>query len=1205
MTRPRHSNAAFPAPSTKEVMELATRYGVPARQEALQIARSGGVDVPSWNPETATLRSRTSSGDELSARVVNVGGDWQLTDVINAGCGDGSICAHVLAMLMAYGNLVAPGLHEPEPVDWAEVSGSWLRGSGNRGQIRPLALYFGTNDNIRTESLSVLLLELEGQMWRSDRLSFASLAASSGISDRHPAGQVRAVRALWAVAGGDRRNEYGYSPYGQYGQYGGGYGRRANELELAGFTGAALVPLLQEAQREGVALLFGPEGAETVRFGPPVDLRIDAMLDEDGALHMRPTFAAGEDGWNPDVVIGEPAQAVGRVEQGDLVLRPLSRSAPAAIGQSALRGNDIVVPASDRTMFVLSELPDLASAVEFQADDGVFDPPEIGPPTLVLRLTPMSADLVYGVWEWAYDIDGRTQTNPMSDRSGGPWRDADAEWEITDRVTRALGADFGWSDVQQRGLTGNGTLNLHARFDGEAVIDLVENLIGVINGIKGASVVVDGDLPTFHDVTDDTTIEVSTSEIPEDHDWFDLNVVVRADDVEVPFEALFTALSRRQRRLILDDGAHLSLDDPAFTELRSLIDEARLLQDPAKNDRLRISRYQVGLWEELAALGVVTAQAERWKEQVAALAGSADVEPADVPDALDATLRPYQLEGFQWLERLTRHGLGGVLADDMGLGKTVQTLATIQSHRDVAPDGPPFLVIAPASVVSGWVEQASMFTPGLRIRSIPSTLRKAGMTAAHAVADVDVVVTSHARFRLDGEAYATQEWSGLFVDEAQFAKNYNSKLYGSIRKLGAPFVVAVTGTPMENNLMELWAVLSMAAPGLFPNRARFSADFARPITRNNDRVALARLRRLIDPLMLRRTKEQVALDLPDKQEVELRVELTGAHRKAYDTELQRQRAAILGLTGSDADLDRNYITVLASLMKLRQASLHAGLVNDRLARTPSAKVDTLVDHLQEAVARGHRALVFSSFTGFLGIVRARLAAENIATAYLDGGTRNRDDVIASFKSGDAPVFLISLKAGGTGLNLTEADYVFLLDPWWNPAAEEQAADRAHRIGQTRNVVVYRLIAEDTIEDKVRALARRKAELTEDVMAGTGGSDSKFTLAQIRDLLGLPLGEPTDTAPVERPQEPSSVRPMRPIPSASGPTRVPPGSKGDHAARIAKARRAAGVSVEEAASLASMPAKTWINAERPNINTQFRTLRRIQQVLDRLDVGDVT
>jgi SNF2 family DNA or RNA helicase len=483
------------------------------------------------------------------------------------------------------------------------------------------------------------------------------------------------------------------------------------------------------------------------------------------------------------------------------------------------------------------------------------------------------------------------------------------------------------------------------------------------------------------------------------------------------------------------------------------------------------------------------------------------VEPVPLPAGLNAALRPYQVDGFNWLAFLWRHQLGGVLADDMGLGKTLQTLALLCHRKETAPEDPrthkPFLVVAPTSVVPNWISECRKFAPGLAIAGITDTQARAakngqpGAGLAEAAAEADVVVTSYTLFRLDFEAYQQQEWAGLVLDEAQFVKNRATRVNQCARNLKAPFKLAITGTPMENNLMELWSILSIVAPGLFASSAKFAEQYQRPIERSGDTALLAQLRRRLRPLMLRRTKEAVAADLPAKQEQVLEVELGPRHRKIYETHLQRERQKILGLI---EDLDRNRFIVFRSLTLLRLLSLDASLVDEKYASVPSPKLDALFEQLADVVAEGHRALIFSQFTGFLRKTAERLEAQGIAYCYLDGSTRHRGKVIDEFKNGAAPVFLISLKAGGFGLNLTEADYCFLLDPWWNPATEAQAVDRAHRIGQTRNVMVYRMVSQGTIEEKVMALKDRKARLFNSVMDDDAMFSSALTAEDIRGLL---------------------------------------------------------------------------------------------------------
>ena len=411
------------------------------------------------------------------------------------------------------------------------------------------------------------------------------------------------------------------------------------------------------------------------------------------------------------------------------------------------------------------------------------------------------------------------------------------------------------------------------------------------------------------------------------------------------------------------------------------------------------------------------------------------------------------------------------------------------------PGRRPFLVVAPTSVVSNWLTEAARFTPDLRVHAVTATAaRHSGL--AQAAARSDVIVTSYALFRLDFAAYQELGWAGLILDEAQFVKNSMAKVHACARDLDTPFKLALTGTPMENNLMDLWALLRIVAPGLFPSKQRFTEKYLRPIERGESPHVLARLRRRLRPLILRRTKERVATELPLKQEQRLSVDLNPRHQKLYDTFLQRERQKLLGLL---EDLDKNRFIIFRSLTLLRLLSLDPSLVDDKYASVSASKLDALFEQLDDVVAEGHRALIFSQFTSFLKKAAARLDAQGIAYCYLDGSTRDRASVIDAFKTGTAPVFLISLKAGGFGLNLTEADYVFLLDPWWNPQVEAQAVDRTHRIGQTRTVMVYRMVATGTIEEKVMALKERKAQLFNAVIDDDAVFSTNLTSDDIRGL----------------------------------------------------------------------------------------------------------
>jgi SNF2 family DNA or RNA helicase len=647
--------------------------------------------------------------------------------------------------------------------------------------------------------------------------------------------------------------------------------------------------------------------------------------------------------------------------------------------------------------------------------------------------------------------------------------------------------------------------------------DFATAVLPELERMPGVRVETSGHRPDYRELTGPPRLSITT--VPTERpDWFDLGVVVTVDGRRVPFAQLFKALASNRRRILLADGRHLALTHPAFGELKALLEEAMDLAE--WETRPAISRYRTELWAQFEDLAEQAEPAVEWRRLLMEARGAPT--PIAPPAGLRAELRPYQAEGLSWLAFLHRHGLGGVLADDMGLGKTLQCLALVQHVREQAPAADafaPFLVVAPTSVVSNWATEAARFTPGLVVRTVQATEGR-GPAVAELADGADVVVTSYALLRLDAEAYQAigraGGWAGLVLDEAQTVKNAASRIHEVVRDLEAPVKLAVTGTPFENSLTELRAIVDVVAPGLLPSARRFAEEYVRPIEQPAPGIAagvgagsgpavsaglraerLARLRRRIRPFLLRRTKEQVAADLPPKQEQVLPVELAPAHRALYDVWLQRERRKLFGLLD---DLNRNRFIVFRSITLLRLLALDPALLGEQYAGTPGTKQDVLLEQLEDVLAEGHKALVFSSFTSYLRIVETRLAAAGVRTAYLDGSTRDRDAAIRDFRAGDAQVFLISLKAGGFGLNLVEADYVFLLDPWWNPAAEDQAIDRAHRIGQDRPVMVYRLVAAGTIEEKVMALKARKAAVFDAVLDDDELFASAVTADDLRELL---------------------------------------------------------------------------------------------------------
>ena len=876
---------------------------------------------------------------------------------------------------------------------------------------------------------------------------------------------------------------------------------------------------------------------------------VDSAQPEQAAQPANPVQSA-----NP--MQSEQAAVPNLPEGVELALIPLVEPLDAT-SEALISAGTVKIPAAERPAFQRDFLPALSRSVPALTPDPALALPAVTPPRLVLELTfdeEVRHDAQLG-WHWEYPLnpfeadpehESGVQRLPVfgyPGEEGGEVRDERFEARVLRSVRSVLAAHPALASLEER------------RVEGWETRELLSAVLPKLRRISAVRVRFNGTPPEFVEATD-ALIEVTVTE-GNSRDWFGLGIAVKVNNWTVPFAQIFEALDRGADRILLGNGTYFSLRRPEFKTLRTLIAEARELDEAG--GELRINRHQAGLFSELESLAASVQTTRRWDEQVRSLLAlveaseAREANPAEgadkpaaspdthdkrnnggvvrpnlnreypVPAGLRATLRPYQVEGYRWLTFLYEHRMGGILADDMGLGKTVQALAllahAIEKHRAAAPVEPfaPFLVVAPTSVISNWAAEAKRFLPGAKVVTITETT--AGKTPlAERVAGAHLVLTSYTLLRMDEDAYVsyaaglgseegpgTPGWGALLLDEAQFVKNTGTRAWSIARAMPARTKIAMTGTPLENNLMELWALLAIVADGLFPSARAFRDLYARPAESGEDpahaAATTARLRRRIRPLMLRRTKELVAAELPAKNDVRVNLLLAPGHRRIYDTHLQRERQKVLGLL---EDMDKNRFTIFQSLTLLRRLALDAALIDpDAYEGVTSAKREYLVEQLPELLAGGHRVLVFSQFTGYLKSIARALSEKGIGHLYLDGSTRNRAEVIEAFRAGAAPVFLISLKAGGFGLNLTEADHVFIMDPWWNPAAEQQAVDRIHRIGQEREVHVYRLVAEGTIEEKVMQLKASKAALFDAVVGEGEFASAAVTAEDVRELFALP------------------------------------------------------------------------------------------------------
>jgi len=604
-----------------------------------------------------------------------------------------------------------------------------------------------------------------------------------------------------------------------------------------------------------------------------------------------------------------------------------------------------------------------------------------------------------------------------------------------------------------------------------------------------------------------------------DDGWFDLGIGLDLDGRRIELLPLLRDLvlqrdspldPARLDALSKSDTFYLRFANDATTlafptaRLRAIVDTLVELGDPegvGATGRLRLPQTRANLLDQLeSSSGLRWDVPERIRAVARRLRTFDGIERADIPASFHGTLRPYQRDGLDWLQFLRAYGFGGILADDMGLGKSVQTLAHLLCEKEAGRLDVPALLVVPTSLVYHWRDEAQRFAPSLRVLPLHGPERARRFDH---IADSDLVITTYALLPRDTALHA-RRWHALILDEAQAVKNPQAKAAQVAMRLRAEHRLCLTGTPVENHLGDLWSLFSIALPGTLGDRKLFGRLFRTPIEKRGDGERARILAERIRPFLLRRTKENVAPELPEKTEIVRRIELVGAQRDLYETvrlamhERVRSEIAARGIA-------RSQIVILDALLKLRQVCCDPRLLPSRLRKTAeSAKLELLLDMLPQMVEEGRRILLFSQFTSMLALIAPALGELGIPFVVLTGETVDRAAVVKRFQNGEVPVFLISLKAGGTGLNLTAADTVIHYDPWWNPAVERQATDRAHRIGQDRHVFVYKLIGAGTVEEKIVELQARKGELAAAIFSQKASAGARFAAEDIERLFG-PLG----------------------------------------------------------------------------------------------------
>ncbi|MFO7694218.1 MAG: DEAD/DEAH box helicase [Vicinamibacterales bacterium] len=928
----------------------------------------------------------------------------------------------------------------------------------------------------------------------------------------------KAERNLVALLTSAAQSAYygGYQAYGSYGESGPGPGYagggpfayRQQPLAIPGAFHATVLPALCESGRAFLYTADRPEAYHTLGWDArPWTFRMEIVPDPEApypAYTLTGAFVRGD----ARLELNGPALILGSgylVTGSGFVPRSCGGLGPPCAGYEAgpmvspldtpggfwwaanLRKYGPMRIPREKADEVLAEVLSEPALPPLDVPDELrFDEPDVVPvPVLTLRPDEARPYAFEGTLEFDY-AGVRVARGAAADTIYRPSprslirrkREAEAAAEEALTAHRVRFIDFG---------PGRAHLSVSFKTAPSIVRDLLP---------KGWRIDVEG--KPFR-VSGDTAIEVASG-----IDWFDIHGSVDFGGVPVPLPELLAAVKRGHTTIVLPDQSIGVLTDEWVAQYGGLSAFAGAGTGPgggagagggAGEGGMHVRRSQLGLVDALLLSREGVTWSGRALEVRDRLRSFEGIAAADAPATFVGTLRGYQRLGLGWLRFLQELELGGCLADDMGLGKTVTVLALLEARR-TGKNGAPraSLVVAPRSLLFNWKREAERFAPALRVAEYHGSGRDEVLTSLDGF---DLVLTTYGTMRRDAAALAGAAFDYVILDEAQAIKNAATASAKATRLLRARHRLALSGTPIENQLGDLWSLFEFLNPGLLGSLQHGLLARAR----KGDAAALDTLRRGLRPYILRRTKQQVAPELPARNEDTMVCELEPVERKLYNQLRDHYRQAVLGLVDRQG-LKRSQFQILEALLRLRQAACHPGLIDPRKHTGSSAKLDALIERLDEARAEGHKALVFSQFTSFLAFVRRELDERGVAYEYLDGQTRDRERRVARFQQdASCPLFLVSLKAGGLGLNLTAADYVFLLDPWWNPAVEAQAIDRAHRIGQERPVFAYRLIAADTVEERIIELQARKRQLADAIISADNSGLAGLTREDLELLLG--------------------------------------------------------------------------------------------------------
>jgi non-specific serine/threonine protein kinase len=853
----------------------------------------------------------------------------------------------------------------------------------------------------------------------------------------------------------------------------------------------ALPGALEILRESHFPLYHGMEGHHnTILLGSahPITISHDSaniLLDienhKDGGLRLQFHLYLGDQLWK---VTKKPAV----VSQSPLWFLLDDKLIPAQDGldveqiEHLSKASRVIIPADEKEHFFDFYLPRLASQYDITGSGIKTNDVTVSPkPRLYLQDNQGTLDvwLKFGYAEFEVPYESRIPTTSS---------DYDPDTSIFTRIFRDAAAEkAAFASVSEFGLkraTGSpGLFNLRAK------VDVVDFLMRYIPKATAAGFEVYGE-ENIKNVRINRHPPTISFNISSGIDWFDLQADISYGDQRVSLKDMRKALKKRENYIKLADGTIGEVPQEWLERYKHLFGLAE-----ETDDGLRFSQQQVTLLDQLLGESERVSTDDEFQRRRQRLRGFTSITPQELPQNLTGELRPYQKAGVDWLHFLREYQFGGCLADDMGLGKTIQVLAFLQSLRERGISNKANLIVLPRSLLVNWQREADKFTPQLKILEYHGQLREKDP----AVFDqYDLVTTTYGIVIKDIELLRGYRFHYVVLDESQAIKNPVSQSAKACRLLQSDHRLVMTGTPVENSTFELWSQFAFLNPGLLGNLEYFKSEIGGPIERDGNAETAQFLRKMVYPFILRRTKEQVAPELPPRTERLIYGEMDTAQRKIYTRTRDEFRKSLLGLIEGQG-MENARMKILEGLLRLRQICIHPRLV-DKAYRGESAKFEMLLENIETLLAEKHKALIFSQFVETLKLLRAELDARGIRYAYLDGQTVNRQDQVDTFQNDDTiPFFLISLKAGGVGLNLTAADYVIHIDPWWNPAVEMQASDRAHRIGQDKPVFVYKYILRDSVEEKILLLQERKKNLVEQLITTESSFFKSITAEDVKVL----------------------------------------------------------------------------------------------------------